>query len=112
MDLVQLSARNEADTAEMLQLIEERMSKGLSVQEKSGLLVHQFVALTGNSVGGNSGSSYAAVGTSSNNNLNSKCKLNTQRPKYGVVVNGQTLANCLLPANISNFLKIVERYII
>uniref|UniRef100_A0A0N5A897 Phospholipid-transporting ATPase n=1 Tax=Syphacia muris TaxID=451379 RepID=A0A0N5A897_9BILA len=110
MDLVQLSARNEADTAEMLKLIEERMSKGLYVQEKSGSLFRQCVTLSGDALSSGNSSGSVTVGTSSSNNLSFNCKSSSmQQRKYGVVVSGQTLANCLLPTNIPNFLKIIKR---
>lgn len=91
MELVQLSARNEADTGEMLSLIEEKMSKGLQVQEKTSSLLCNL----------------PGIEVSRSRSLSSRPPL--QRPNYGVVVNGQTLANCLLAPNLPKFLKIIER---
>lgn len=93
MELVQLSAQNEADTAEMLELVEERMSKGLSVQERTASILRYCAQAKDDT---------AADANPVNDML-------FQNPSYGVVVNGQTLANCLLTSNLPRFLKIIER---
>ena len=93
MELVQLSARNEADTAELLELIDERMVKGVSVQERTAsFLRHQLSNTADCPINGTS------------------CVSNKER-SYGVVVSGQALANCLLASNLPRFLKIVERLV-
>uniref|UniRef100_A0A915AR10 Phospholipid-transporting ATPase n=1 Tax=Parascaris univalens TaxID=6257 RepID=A0A915AR10_PARUN len=95
MELIQLSARSESDTGEMLDVMLERMCREAAGSEaRISSLTRRIPPLS-------TDSSHSA--------LLCKQSMISESKQFGVVISGATLAFCLLSSNLSKFLRIVER---